>query len=66
MRRVSALILSITLIVIARANVSAVSGDDKAGADKAGASAARAQELLNQARVALGGEAKLKAVNRVV
>jgi hypothetical protein len=57
MRRISAIFLSITLVIIACTNTLAVSGDDKAGA-----SAARAQELLSQARAALGGEAKLKAI----
>ncbi|HKP87673.1 MAG TPA: hypothetical protein VJZ26_16350 [Blastocatellia bacterium] len=56
MRRISVFILSTIFIVIACMNVLAGRGDDKAGA------AARAQELLGQARAALGGEAKLKAV----
>lgn len=54
MRRIPALIISIMFVAAACASALAGGRDEKA--------AARAQELLNQARAALGGEAKLKAV----
>jgi hypothetical protein len=54
MRRRIALILVVAFGAIASTTALANSGDDKA--------AARAQELLGQARAALGGEAKIRAV----
>jgi hypothetical protein len=56
MRKMNALILAIAFAAVACTSASANSGDDKAAAS------ARAQELLDQARAALGGEAKIKTV----
>src|SRR5215216_3519239 len=53
MRRRNALVSAIAFAVIACTNVFANSSDDKV---------ARAQELIGQARAALGGEAKIKAI----
>ena len=57
MLRKIALFSAIAFAVIACTNALANSNDDKAAAQSA-----RAQELIGQARAALGGEAKIKAV----
>jgi hypothetical protein len=57
MRRKIALFSAIAFAVIACTNALANSSDDKAAAQSA-----RAQELIGQARAALGGEAKIKSV----